>query len=104
MSFALTLSQPVFAVLRNGLKSCGEAQKQRCHQVWHVVHAVTGYGALICALAAVALGIEECVCCNSTRSFRVVEEEEEEEEEEYDSTRVVVDSSRVLVLVLVSTS
>jgi len=59
VSFALTLSQPVFAVLRNGLPSCSEDKRHHCHHVWHFIHAVTGYSAFGCAAVAVFLGIAE---------------------------------------------
>jgi hypothetical protein len=48
VSFALTLCQPIFAFFRN-----------KCHDAWHIIHAICGYTALVLALAAVGLGIAE---------------------------------------------
>ena len=45
-SFALTLCQPVFALVRNGLPSCSEEKRHQCHHFWHYIHAICGYGAM----------------------------------------------------------
>jgi hypothetical protein len=59
ISFALTLSQPVFAIVRNGFPSCSKEKQHQCHHIWHWIHGIAGYGALGTALVAVGIGIEE---------------------------------------------
>ena len=61
VSFGLTLSQPVLAVLRNGTPGCSKERQHNIHHIWHWVHGIAGYGALGTAVIAVALGIEEYV-------------------------------------------
>ena len=59
VSIILTILQPLLAMTRNGINEKDPKNKERCHNVWHVVHGVCGYSALLLAIIAVALGIEE---------------------------------------------
>ena len=59
LSFALTLAQPVFAFCRNGCCETDKEKKDKCHNAWHIIHMICGYGALVLALTAVGLGIME---------------------------------------------
>ena len=59
VSIILAVLQPVLAMMRNGLFEKDENKKKKVHSLWHVVHAVCGYSALLAALVSVALGIEE---------------------------------------------
>ena len=59
IAVALMLSQPVFAVLRNGLPNADGETKKRAHFIWHWIHAVTGYCSLCLGLIAIGLGMVE---------------------------------------------
>ena len=58
-SIILTILQPMLAMTRNGVNEKDESRKKRCHDVWHVIHGLCGYAALLLAIISVALGIEE---------------------------------------------
>lgn len=58
-SILLTILQPMLAMMRNGVNEKDESRKKRCHNIWHVIHGLCGYSALLLAIICVALGIEE---------------------------------------------
>lgn len=57
ITFCLALSQPIVAVLRNGVNEKDEKKKADCHHTWHIIHAITGYLAIVLAIVACYLGM-----------------------------------------------
>ena len=56
ITFVLAMLQPIMAPLRKLGKT--DKQKHTAHLIWHIIHAIFGYGAQILAFATVFLGIQ----------------------------------------------
>lgn len=69
LACVLAILQPILATCRNGVNEKDDDRRRRCHDSWHVLHSICGYLAFLCALAAVALGIQEY---NSTLDWPLV--------------------------------